>query len=251
MKVIAVVNQKGGVGKTTTAHNVGAALAQNGKSVLLIDADAQGNLSACAGFELRDDESSLYEVLKGANINGAIKTIKPGFSILPTDIRLSAAEIELSSVAGRELILKEALEELKNAYDYIIIDCAPSLSIITLMSLAAADYLIIPVQAAYLPLKGVRQLLDTVELVRKRINRSLELLGVVVTLYDSRKNLDKEVVENVRAAFGEKIFNSFIPNNVALAEAPAAAQDIFSYAPQSKGAEAYKALADEIIKRSL
>lgn len=251
MKVIAVVNQKGGVGKTTTAHNVGAALAQIGKSVLLIDADAQGNLTACAGFELEDEEKSLYEVLKGADINGAIKAIKPGFSLLPTDIRLSAAEIELSSVAGRELILKEALEELKTAYDYIIIDCAPSLSIITLMSLTASNYVIIPVQAAFLPLKGVRQLLDTVELVQRRINKGLELLGVVVTLYDSRKNLDKEVVENVRAAFGDKIFNSFIPNNVALAEAPAAGLDIFSYAPQSKGAEAYRALADEIIKRSL
>lgn len=248
MKTIAIANQKGGVGKTTTAVNISAGLALEGYKVLLIDADPQGNASQSLKSEPTDEEPTLYEVLKGTvKINDAIK---PGaFDLLPTDIRLSAAELELASVPARELLLKEALAELKTAYDFIIIDCAPSLSLITLEALVACNSIIIPVQAAYLPLKGIKQLLETVELVKKRLNTGLELLGVIVTMYTGSRNLDKDMLQNVAAAFPGKIL-AHIPNNIALAEAQALGQDIYTYAPTSKGAEAYRALIKEIIKRS-
>ena len=185
-KVIAFVNQKGGVAKTTSALNIGAALAIEGKKVLLIDLDPQGSLSKCAGFRDLDNAPTTYEVIKGeADINSAIKT-KQGvaaYDLLPTDIRMSGAEIELISVPGRDTLLREALEGLKRPYDYVLIDCSPSLNILTLMALTAADELIIPVAAQYMPLDGMAQLLPTVELVKKRLNKGLEVGGVITVSY--------------------------------------------------------------------
>lgn len=249
MKILGIINQKGGVGKTTTAVNISAGLALEGYKVLLIDCDPQGNATQSVRREPTDEEATLYEVLKGsADINDAIK---PGaYDILPTDIRLSAAELELTSVPARELLLKEAIADLKTDYDFIIMDCAPSLSLITLEALVACNSIIIPVQAAYLPLKGIKQLLDTVALVKKRLNTGLELLGVVVTMYNGSRNLDKDMLVNLKAALPCEVLAT-IPNNIALAEAQATGQDVYTYAPGSKGAEVYRALTKEIIKRSL
>lgn len=253
MSVIAFINQKGGTGKTTTTLSVGAALARDGYKVLLIDIDPQGNLTTSAGLkELADNDPTVYEVLKGdADINDAIKCKAGAYDILPTDIRQSGADIELASVPGRELLLKEAIETLKGNYDYILIDCPPSLSIITLMGLTACNSVIIPVQAQYLALNGMAQLIHTIELVKKRMNPHIEIGGVVITMYDNRKTLDKEILENVRAAFPDKVFNTLISNNVSLAEAPAFGMDIYEYKPDSKGAQQYEALTDEIIERKL
>lgn len=251
MKTIAFINQKGGTGKTTTTLSVGAALARDGYKVLLIDIDPQGNLTTSAGLkELGDNEPTVYEVLKGeASINAAIKHKTGAYDILPTDIRQSGADIELASVPGRELLLKEALEELKTAYDYVLIDCPPSLSIITLMGLTACNGVIIPVQAQYLALQGMAQLVHTIELVKKRMNPQIEIAGVVLTMYDGRKTLDKEILESVSAAFPDKVFKTLISNNVSLAEAPAFGMDIYEYKPDSKGAQLYEELTDEIIER--
>ena len=247
MNIYAIINQKGGVGKTTTAVNLSAGLALEGYKVLLIDCDPQGNATQSLKREPEDEEPTLYEVLKGkADINDAIKG--GDFDILPTDIRLSAAELELTSVPARELLLKDAIAGIKGKYDFIILDCAPSLSVLTLQALVACSAFIIPVQAAYLPLKGIKQLLDTVALI-KRLNQSLELLGVVVTMYNGSRVLDKEIYGNISDYFNGNILAE-IPNNIALAEAQAVEQDVFSYAPTSKGAEAYKKLVKEVIKRS-
>ena len=252
MKVIAFVNQKGGVAKTTSALNIGAALAIEGKKVLLIDLDPQGSLSKCAGFRDLDNAPTTYEVIKGeADINSAIMT-KQGvaaYDLLPTDIRMSGAEIELISVPGRDTLLREALEGLKRPYDYVLIDCSPSLNILTLMALTAADELIIPVAAQYMPLDGMAQLLPTVELVKKRLNKGLEVGGVIITMYDSRRSLDKEIIEAVRAKFPSQTFKTVVKNNSKLAEAPTFGKDIFEYEPKSSGAEAYRAIAKEIIER--
>lgn len=248
--IIAFVNQKGGVGKTTTALNVGAGLAREGKKVLLIDTDPQGSLTISAGIQLKDGDPTVYEVLKGTDINTAIQTVKSGkYNILPADIMLSGADIELSSVPGREMILREAIGQLKKDYDYILIDCPPSLSIITLMGLTAANSVIVPVQAQYLALNGMAQLIDTINLIRKRMNPQLEIGGVLATLYDPRKLSDREVLENITTAFPDKIFKTTISSGVALAEAPSFGKDIFEYKPKSKGAEQYKALVTEIIQR--
>lgn len=250
MKTIAIINQKGGSGKTTTAINVGACLARRGYRVLLIDTDPQGNLTQSAGFELEQQEPSLLEVLKGSvSINDAIKHKAGAYDVLPTDIRQSGAEIELASVLGRELLIKEALEELSAPYDYVLIDCPPSLSLITLMSLTACNSVIIPVQAQYLALNGMAQLIDTIKLVKKRMNNGIEVGGVVVTMYDNRKTLDKQVLDNIAATFPDKVFKTLISNNVALAEAPAFGNDIFEYKPGAKGAKQYEELTNEIIER--
>ena len=252
MQVLAFVNQKGGVAKTTSALNIGAALAIEGKSVLLVDLDPQGSLSKCAGFRSLDDDPTTYEVIKGdADINQAIKTkqgVKP-YDVLPTDIRMSGAEIELISVPGRDALLKEALDGLEKAYDYVLIDCSPSLSILTLMALTAANSVIIPVAAQYMPLDGMAQLLPTVELVKKRLNKGLKIGGVIVTMYDSRRSLDKGIIEAVKAKFPTEVFSTAVRNNSKLAEAPTYGKDIFEYAPKSSGAEAYRAITQEIIER--
>ena len=249
MQKITFINQKGGVGKTTTCLNVGAALSRSGYKVLLIDMDAQGNLTASAGIkDLTDETPTVYEVLNGkADINDAIRAGQ--YDLLPTDLRLSGAEIELASVPGRDVLLKEALQEIRAEYDYILIDCPPSLSIITLMALAASDYVIIPVQAQILPLNGMAQLLNTIRLVQKRLNDGLQIMGAVVTMYDSRKTLNREVLEYIEKTFPGKVFETKISNNVSLAEAPAFGKDVFAYKPDCKGAAQYEALKNEIIER--
>lgn len=251
MKIISLINQKGGTGKTTTTLSVGSALSRAGYKVLLIDIDPQGNLTTSAGLtNLGESEPTVYEVLKGeADINDAVKQKRGLYDILPTDIRQSGADLELASVPGRELLLKEAIQSLKPEYDYILIDCPPSLSIITLMGLTACNSVIIPVQAQYLALQGMAQLINTIELVKKRMNTGIEVGGVVLTMYDNRKTLDREVLENIQAAFPGKVFKTMISNNVSLAEAPAFGMDIFEYKPDSKGAQQYKELTQEIIKK--
>lgn len=251
MIIYALVNQKGGVGKTTTTLNIGAELAIQGKTVLLIDADQSGNLTKSAGVELTDDASTLYEVLKGTtNINDAIQKTQNGkYHILPADDMLSGADIELATVPGREMLLKEAIAQLTKPYDYILVDCPPSLNTVSLMALTAAQGVIVPVQAQYLALDGMAQLTKTIELVKRRMNPQLEISGILVTLYDARKLLNKDVLNSLTAAFPNKVYATTISNNIALAEAPSYGKDIFAYKPKSKGAEQYRALTKEILKR--
>jgi len=253
LKIITLLNQKGGTGKTTTAINTGAALSRCGLKCLLIDIDPQGNLSQSAGFdELSEGDVTTYEVLKGADINKAIRTkhtAKGAYDVLPTDIRLSGAEIELANADRRNYLLKDALDGLKKTYDFIIIDSPPSLSIFTVMALSACTEVIIPVQAQYLPLKGVAQLIDTVELVQERFNPELEIGGVLLTFYDERRNLDKDVLEALEQAFEGKVFETKIAQNTKLAEAPSHGKDIIDYCIQSKGSTQYRQLAEEIIQK--
>ena len=249
MKVLSFINQKGGVGKTTTALNVGAALSLCGFKVLLVDIDPQGNLSQSAGFDdIGDNEPTIYEVLKGGDINAAIRSHSGKYDVLPADIRLSAGEIELASSKRRNELLRSALGKLSDAYDFALVDCPPSLSVFTLMALSAADEVIIPVQAQYLPLKGVAQIVDTVELVKSRFNPGLEIGGVVLTFYDGRRNLDADVLEALSGFFGKKVYKTTISQNTKLGEAPSHGKDIFEYSPTSKGAKQYRELAKEVSK---
>ncbi len=250
MKIIAIINQKGGTGKTTTSLNVGAAIARHGKKVLLVDADAQGNLTTSAGLQVAETDVTLYEVLKGsAPIGAAVRRVHDAYDLVPTDIRLSAADMELAGVPGREFLLQEALSPLRDRYDYVVIDCPPSLSIIPLMALAAASDVIIPVQAQYLPLNGLSQLLDTIDLVRRRINRELKIGGVILTMYDGRLNLTAQVVEEVKKFFPQKVYATAIPRNVRLSEAPSFGEPVLYYDRTSRGAEAYNAFADEFLRK--
>lgn len=248
MRVITLLNQKGGTGKTTTAINVGAALSRCGLKCLLVDIDPQGSLSSSGGFdELSDGDMTTYEVLNGEDINRAVKSSKNGYDVLPTDIRLSAGEIELVNAERRNYLLKDALGKLRKKYDFILIDCPPSLNIFTLMALTAATEVIIPVQAMYLPLKGVAQIRETVELVKSRFNPELEISGVLLTFYDERRNLDKEVLEALEQAFEGKVFKTKIAQNTKIAEAPSYGKDVINYSINSKGSVQYRALADEIL----
>lgn len=249
-KVIAFVNQKGGVGKTTSCISIGAALSKKGRRVLLIDLDPQGNLSVSLGIRPSLDDATVYEVMKGESpLKDAI--IKLEYDVLPSDIRLSGADIEFSSIPGREMILHEILESVSDDYDNILIDCPPSLSIITLNALTSADELVVPVQSEFLALNGVAQLMNTINIVQKRLNPKLELGGVLVTMYDSRKNLHKEVLEKIKEHFPNKVYKTIITPNVTLAEAPGYAKDIFAYKEDSKGAEKYKELCEEMIGRGM
>ena len=250
MRIITLLNQKGGTGKTTTAINVGAALSRCGLKCLLVDIDPQGSLTQSAGFDeyLTEDDLTTYEVLQGSDINRAIRSKKDAYDVLPTDIRLSAAEIELVNADRRNYLLKDALGKLKKSYDFIIIDSPPALNILTLMALTAATEVIIPVQAQYLPLKGVAQLRDTVELVKSRFNPELEISGVLLTFYDERRNLDKDVLEALEQAFAGKVFETKISTNTKLAEAPSYGKDVIAYSINSKGSVQYRALAAEILE---
>ena len=249
MKVLSFINQKGGVGKTTTALNLGAALALCGFSVLLVDIDPQGNLSQSAGFDqIGDDELTTYEVLKGADVNAAIRSHAGRYDVLPADIRLSAGEIELATNKSRNTLLRGILGKLSKPYDFVLVDCPPSLSVLTLIALSAADEVIIPVQAQYLPLKGVSQIVDTVELVKSRFNDKLEIGGVVLTFFDGRRNLDADVLEALNGYFGDKVYKTSISVNTKLAEAPSFGKDIFEYSPTSKGAKQYRELAGEVAR---
>lgn len=245
-RIIALVNQKGGVGKTTSTINIGAALARAGKRVLLVDLDPQGNLTVSLGITAHELTATLYELLKG-DVNAPQTIIKGQYDVIPADIRLSGAELELSSQPGREMILKEALQPIQANYDYILIDCPPSLGLITLNGLTAAQEIFIPLQAEFLALNGMAQLLKTIDAVQKRLNPQLDISGIITTLYDSRKNLNKEVLEKIQQYFPDKAFKTLIRDNVALAEAPSFGKDIFEYRADSNGAEDYKRLSKEII----
>lgn len=247
-RVIALVNQKGGVGKTTSTINIGAGLAKKGKRVLLVDLDPQGNLTYSLGIKADEVSPTIYQVMKDeATAKDAI--IKGEFDVIPANIQLSGAELELSSVAGRELILKEALEPLLPDYDYILIDAPPALNMLTINALTACQEVFIPLQAEYLSLNGMLQLTNTVALVSKRLNNDLKITGVIATLYDARKNLNREVIEAIQERFKDSLFKTYIRDNIALAEAPSYGKDIFSYQPNSNGANDYLKLVDEIIKQ--
>ncbi len=256
---ISVVNQKGGVGKTTTTVNLGAALANKGKKVLLIDIDAQSNMTTHLGLGVKEDpddlneiaqgpEWTVYDVLKGTKrIQDVVIHRSPNIDVVPSSLLLSAADLELGGVVGRELLLKRAIEKVREQYDVILIDCPPTLGLLSLNALAAVDKVIVPVQSEYLALHGVRQLLDTIDQVRNVYNPTLVVGGVLICLHDSRKRLARAVADTIRAYFGQLVFNTIIRENVALAEAPAKGQTIFEYMPKSPGAEDYTVLAEEVL----
>ena len=249
MRIISLVNQKGGVGKTTTTNNLGASLVKAGKRVLLIDLDPQANLSYSLGVR-GGDYRSVYDVLRGtAKLKDIILTHKNGVDIAPSHINLSGVELELASQVGREQILKDALKGVADNYDYVLIDCAPSLGIITLNALVASKEVFIPVQTEVLALQGMSQLLKTINLVRERLNSELEVTGVIGTMYDSRKKLSEEVMESLNEHFSGKLFKTLIRSNVSLAESPSSGVDIISYKADSYGAKDYQALAEEVIKQ--
>ena len=250
MRVISLVNQKGGVGKTTTTKNLGAGLVRAGKRVLLIDLDPQANLTYSLGIKPENDESlkTMYEVLKGtAPIKDVILTHANGVQLAPAHINLSATELELTSQAGRELILKEAIRPVLHDYDYILIDCAPSLGILTLNALVASREVFIPLQTEFLAMQGMSKLMETLAIVKQRLNHDIEVTGIIGTMYDGRKSLSKEVIETIRSHFGDKLFKTLIRSNVSLAEAPSYGQDVITYKADSYGAEDYQALAKEVI----
>lgn len=249
MNVVSFINQKGGTGKTTTCMNVGACLSSRGYKVLLIDTDPQGSLTTSAGIDT-DDRPTLYEVLKGsADVNGVI-CVHNDYFVLPTDLRQSGAEMELVKEVGAEQLMRtNVIRRLKTDFDFILIDCPPTLSLFTVMALAASSGIVIPLQAQFLPFKGIVQLQNTVRLVQERINPDLAVLGYVFTQYDGRKNLDRQVYNKVDAENPGKVFSTTISVNVALAEAPAFGQDIFEYDPKSKGARQYDALTTEFLER--
>ncbi|MBO0475554.1 ParA family protein [Vagococcus sp. DIV0080] len=250
-RVISVANQKGGVGKTTTTVNLGACLADAGKRVLLIDMDAQGNATSGIGIKKSDVEQDIYDVLVNeVPIKEVIQqTARERLEIAPATIQLSGAEIELTSMMARESRLKLALKEVIDEYDYVLIDCPPSLGHLTINSFSASDSILIPVQCEYYALEGLSQLLNTIRLVQKHFNADLRIEGVLLTMYDARTNLGSEVVEEVRKYFRERVYDTIIPRNVRLSEAPSHGQSIIDYDPKSKGAENYHALAKEVMNR--
>ncbi|WP_438498214.1 ParA family protein [Paenibacillus sp. IHBB 3054] len=248
-KIIAIANQKGGVGKTTTSVNLGAGMATLGKRVLLVDIDPQGNTTSGVGINKADVANCIYDILiNEVNPQETIlETQIEGLHIIPATIQLAGAEIELVSTISRELKLKKALNAVKSNYDYIIIDCPPSLGILTINSLTAADSVIIPIQCEYYALEGLSQLLNTVRLVQKNLNPHLKIEGVLLTMLDARTNLGIQVIEEVKKYFQEKVYKTIIPRNVRLSEAPSHGQSIITYDTRSKGAEVYLELAKEVI----
>ncbi len=250
-KVMAIANQKGGVGKTTTAINLSACLAEAGRRVLTVDFDPQGNATNGLGFEKGYLTKTVYDLLSGqAELEEClVKDVQPGLDILPSDVNLSAAEVELLDVPENNRLLKNILDKIRDDYNYVLIDCPPSLSLLTLNALTAADSVLVPVQCEYYALEGLTQILQTIDLVKKRMNPDLRLDGVLFTMYDARTNLSAEVVENVSANLNRPIYKTKIPRNVRLAEAPSYGEPINLYDTRSSGAESYRMLAAEVISR--
>ncbi|MFN4255677.1 MAG: ParA family protein [Saprospiraceae bacterium] len=245
--VISLLNHKGGVGKTTSAINIGAGLVELGKKVLLLDLDPQANLTISLGIPRQ--KFTIYEALRGES-ELVPYTHKPGMDIVTSSLDLSGAEMELINEAGREYILRELLSQVSDDYDYIIIDCPPSLGLLTLNALTSSRFVMIPLQTEFLAVQGLAKIKQVIDKVRFRLNKSLEIAGVVPTMYDARRILNRDVVEIIHKHFGEKVFKTHIRENVALAEAPAQRKDIFDYAPKSSGASDYLALCQEILSRT-
>lgn len=250
-RIIAIANQKGGVGKTTTAINLSACLAEVGQKVLAVDFDPQGNATSGLGFEKEYMDKTVYELLMGeCQIEDCIiKDVQENLDVLPSDVNLAGAEIELLDVPEKEALLRKELEKIEKGYDFVVIDCPPSLSLLTINALTAADTVLVPIQCEYYALEGLSQILQTVDLVKKKLNPKLELEGVVFTMYDARTNLSLEVVENVKSHLNRTIYKTIIPRNVRLAEAPSHGMPINLYDSRSTGAESYRLLAAEVISR--
>lgn len=250
-RIIAVANQKGGVGKTTTSINLSSCLASLGKKVLAIDMDPQGNMTSGLGIDKNEVEYTIYELILGEV--EVEKTICTGevenLDILAANVNLSAAEIELIGVENREFIVRDEINKIREQYDYIIIDCPPSLNILTINAMTTADSVLVPIQCEYYALEGLSQLIHTVELVKDRLNEKLEIEGVVFTMYDARTNLSLQVVENVKDNLKQNIYKTIIPRNIRLAEAPSHGLPINIYDPKSSGAESYMLLAEEVIQK--
>lgn len=249
-KIISVANQKGGVGKTTTTINLAAALGEAGKKVLVIDMDPQGNTTSGIGVDKNETENTIYELMLGeCSIKDAILTkVYKNVSLIPANVDFAAAEVELIGLEKSEYILKKAVDEIKDKYDYILIDCPPSLSTLTVNALTTSDSVLVPIQCEYYALEGLSQLIHTINLIRQRLNNKIGIEGVVFTMYDSRTNLSAQVVENVKANFAYKVFDTVIPRNTRLAEAPSYGMPVLEYDPKAAGSDAYRALAKEIIK---
>ena len=250
-KIVSIANQKGGVGKTTTSVNMSTLLAKRGKKVLLIDADPQGNASSGLGVD-KDIEESVYDILIGETEvqDVVVKTKIKNLDICPSNINLAGAEVELVSVMSREYRLKEKLDSIKDIYDFIVIDCPPSLGLITLNAFTASDSVLIPVQCEYYALEGLGQLLNTITLVKKHLNKSIEIEGALLTMYDIRTNLSNQVVKEVKKYFDDKVYKNVIQRNIKLSEAPSYGMPISVYDPKSKGAKSYEKFVKEFLKNN-
>lgn len=250
-RIIAVANQKGGVGKTTTTINLSASLAAKGKRVLVIDMDPQGNTTSGFGIDKNNQENTVYELILGdCSIQECLlKNVIDNVSMIPSNVNLAAAEIELIGVEKKEYILKNEVDWIKDQFDFIVIDCPPSLNMLTVNAMTTADTVLVPIQCEYYALEGLSQLIHTVNLVRERLNPTLDIEGILFTMYDARTNLSMQVVENVKSHLNQRIYKTMIPRNIRLAEAPSYGMPINLYDSRSSGAESYMALAEEVINR--